>query len=288
MPPSQYRGTSHRSPEAESRYQPYPDANPRYKGKNYDPNYHQRKNKHPAPPYHHHEHENSSSMSESTSYHASRSFKHKSHKKHRQHHKSSFQQPHEEWHQPPQQQQYEQPQRKPYQPQQRKQYQPQQQHRQYPSQMQTPYQQPLKTPYRDTAPCSDVTIQVLGQIRNELHSLLLYSGPDVRMCQCATPGGTECYHTITGLYQELLMRSVQLQSETAELLTWLLENDEYIEAGDITILLTEYLEQKPDSTLRKVLETMGQEGLVSSAIGAPAGSGVQLFVDQPDHTGYIA
>ncbi|KAI0106384.1 hypothetical protein GGR51DRAFT_559801 [Nemania sp. FL0031] len=101
---------------------------------------------------------------------------------------------------------------------------------------------------------------------------------DTRMCQCPKAGGPVCYHRIAALYQKQLVLSAQLQRETAELLRHFMSKSETVR-GDIQLWSNEYLQNNPRTILSTVVQTMGQEGLVTTVPGATSGDGIEVYID---------
>ncbi|KAI1745878.1 hypothetical protein F4680DRAFT_399474 [Xylaria scruposa] len=237
----------------------------RYKGKNYDPNYHGRRNQasqqHPQgndpnhvnypPTSHHHPYHGNPFQQQGP--HPRHNPAHQQRQHHPHHpHPLQYHYPHPAVHQYHQQQTY------------------QQHHRSQ--------QQKQKQHYAMTG-SSAAAMQVIEKFRSEVHTALVqdFEG-DIRMCSCQNPGGTMCFHGIAKLYQNQLTRSAALQHDIVELLNFLMERDPY--QGIVSTQLTEYINSNPATPLRLIVETMGIDGLVTRGIGSTVNpAGVELLID---------
>ncbi|KAI0552227.1 hypothetical protein F4679DRAFT_581917 [Xylaria curta] len=242
--------------------------NPRYKGKNYDPNYHGRRNQtgqqRPQsndpnhvdyPPIHH-------------PYHGNPFQQQRPHSRHSPAQQQRQQYPHHHHHHHPQQYHYQHPDVHQY-----RQQQPYQQFYRSQQQQQQQQQQHYITG------SSAAAMQAIENFRNEVHkAVVLDSEGDTHMCMCQNPGDTLCFHGIAKLYQNQLVRSAALQHDIVELLNFLIDREPY--GGTVSTQLAEYINRNPATPLRLIVETMGIDGLVTRGFGATVGpAGIELLVD---------
>ncbi|KAI1753537.1 hypothetical protein F4782DRAFT_80184 [Xylaria castorea] len=215
------------------------NSNPRYKGKNFDPNYNARRNQSNQQ----HPQGNDSSRVNYPPTHG-----------------NPFQQqgPHTRHNQAQQQQHY--PHHQQQHPHQHHQQQRHQQHNQQQQQQQ----------YISSG-SSAAAMQVLENFRNEVHKAITRDiEGDIHMCQCPNPGGTLCFHGITSLYQKQLMVSAGLQHDVVELLNFLIEGES--PQGSISTRLAEYINSNPGTSLFTVVEAMDLNGLLTGGFGNAVGS----------------
>ncbi|KAI0197038.1 hypothetical protein EV127DRAFT_488398 [Xylaria flabelliformis] len=250
--------------------------NPRYKGKNYNPNYHGRRNQtnqqHPPqgndtnhvnyPPTSHHPYRGNPFQQQRP--HPRHSPAQQQRQQHYPHPHSPPPPPHHHHHHP------------------------QQHHYQHADVHQYPRQQPYQQYYRPqqqqqhdyiNAGPSAAAMQVIEDFRNEVHRAISKdSEGDTHMCQCHTPGGTLCFHGVARLYQNQLTKSAALQHDIVELLSFLIEMEAH--PGSVSTQLTEFINGNPATSLRTIVETMGLDGLVTRGFGATVGpAGVELLID---------
>ncbi|KAI0490593.1 hypothetical protein F4859DRAFT_458488 [Xylaria cf. heliscus] len=250
-----------------------PNPNPRYKGKNYDPNYNARRNQPNQP------NQQGNAPFHSNPFQRQGFNPQNNHPQQQQpqgnapYHSNPFQRQGPPWRNnlaQQQQQQYQYPYPQPYPHQQG--YYPQQPQQQYPPQPQLPQQY-------GSATSSPAAMQVLDHFRNQVHAMVTYDlEGDFRVCNCDNHGGTTCYHGIAKLYRDQLVNCAELQHDIVELLNFLIQN-EGSPHGNISTHLREYVHNNPDTPLQIILETMGVEGLVSRGVGAAVGPGVDLVID---------
>lgn len=102
---------------------------------------------------------------------------------------------------------------------------------------------------------------------------------DYRMCDCPNPAGTTCFHAIAELYQNHLVQSAKLQHDIVDFFTFLMSRDQALQQIIMRGIL-EYVENNPETLLRRILETMGREGLVTLGVGTFSGPGVRVVTDK--------
>ncbi|KAI0910715.1 hypothetical protein F4823DRAFT_637581 [Ustulina deusta] len=138
-----------------------------------------------------------------------------------------------------------------------------------------PNAQPHQSPNATSLPMLFLTqfCQEVGQILKQD-----WEG-DSRMCDCPNPAGTTCFHAIAELYQNHLVQSAKLQHDIVDFFTFLMSRDQALQQIIMRGIL-EYVENKPETLLRRILETMGREGLVTLGVGTFSGPGVRVVTDK--------
>ncbi|KAI0525515.1 hypothetical protein F5B22DRAFT_658343 [Xylaria bambusicola] len=109
----------------------------------------------------------------------------------------------------------------------------------------------------DRCQCTALPLLFLSNFSEKvLHTLQADRDGDQNMCYCGQPGGAQCFHTITELYQNSLVNAAELQTELIKLLEFLMSDNEKDQAY-IRGALGLFLKDNPDSILENVVEAMG-------------------------------
>ncbi|KAI0533747.1 hypothetical protein GGR58DRAFT_505987 [Xylaria digitata] len=253
------------------------NRNPRYKGKNYDPNYHEKKRNQRNQQYQ--QNNNQPSQNYFTQQLGANN------SSEQWNHFGSTSNPHFNNHQPQKQphmpgfniQQQQTQQQKGHEEQERQQRLQRLQQLQQNYNQQQWQNQPLQPLQQGTTPSANLPMQFLAHFSEEVGQRLArdFEG-DTRICGCNKP--PECFHTIAMLYQNQLVQSGQVQHDIVSLLTHLMAKGDEVQRR-ILQGLAEFLQKNPQTPLRTILETMGREGLVSMGVGAPSGPGVAVVTD---------
>ncbi|KAF2968609.1 hypothetical protein GQX73_g5008 [Xylaria multiplex] len=79
---------------------------------------------------------------------------------------------------------------------------------------------------------SSLSMQFLEHFSQEVKQKLTKDiQGDVRICDCHNPGGPQCFHTMAALYQNQLVQSGQIKHDIVSLLTDLMAKDDGVQRG---------------------------------------------------------